>query len=75
MEAGAAATIISALGSGGSGDVLCFLPGAGEIRRLQRLLETRLPASVKIVPLHGNLATQAQDIALQPCADGEGFFS
>ena len=45
------------------GDLLVFLPGAGEIAsvasRLGRL-------DVEVVPLHGRLAAAAQDAALQP---------
>jgi ATP-dependent helicase HrpB len=36
------------------GDVLCFLPGAGEIRRVQRALqEATLERNVDIMPLYG----------------------
>ncbi len=46
------------------GQVLCFLPGAPEIRRamsdLQRL------ADVDVVPLHGSLDAESQDAALRP---------
>ena len=47
------------------GDVLCFLPGATEIRRVQRNLETMdLGRSVDILPLYGDLPLAAQDAAL-----------
>lgn len=54
------------------GDVLVFLPGAGEITRAQRALETTLgPASsVDVRPLFGALSTEAQDLALQPSPTG-----
>ena len=49
------------------GDVLCFLPGMHEIRRTVSLLEqvtwTRGRA---ILPLHGGLTPQAQDVAVGP---------
>ncbi len=53
------------------GDLLVFLPGAGEIRRVAELLEAELPAGRHVVlPLYGDLAATAQDAALR--ADPEG---
>ncbi|MEP6619241.1 MAG: ATP-dependent helicase HrpB [bacterium] len=47
------------------GDVLAFLPGAGEIRRCHRLLEgAELPSHVRVLPLFGDLSSTAQDAAL-----------
>ncbi|RKT52788.1 ATP-dependent helicase HrpB [Saccharothrix australiensis] len=43
------------------GDVLAFLPGVAEIRRCAALLD-----DVDVVPLHGRLASGAQDAALAP---------
>jgi ATP-dependent helicase HrpB len=43
------------------GDVLVFLPGAGEIARVSALIE-----GVDIVPLHGRLSAARQDAALRP---------
>jgi len=49
------------------GDVLVFLPGAGEIRRAVSLLETALPREqFRVLPLFGELPPAAQDAALQP---------
>ena len=54
------------------GDVLCFLPGAAEINRLQRNLETAgLDSNVRVLPLYGDLAGSAQDTALAPAAAGQ----
>ncbi len=53
-----------------AGDVLCFLPGAAEIRRLQRALEESLPADMRVMPLYGELAPAAQDAALAPLPGG-----
>jgi ATP-dependent helicase HrpB len=54
------------------GDVLCFLPGAAEIGRLQRALEDgTLAPGVRLLPLYGDLPPAAQDAALQPAAAGE----
>jgi ATP-dependent helicase HrpB len=47
------------------GDILVFLPGAGEIRRVERgLVEEGLPAGVTVHPLYGALSREAQDRAL-----------
>jgi ATP-dependent helicase HrpB len=54
-----------------SGDVLVFLPGAREIRRVLGLLETAaLAPGVRILPLFGDLAGADQDAALAPSAQG-----
>lgn len=37
LEAAGAAAVRQALAGNATGDVLCFLPGAGEIRRLQAM--------------------------------------
>jgi ATP-dependent helicase HrpB len=50
------------------GDVLVFLPGVGEIRRVQRALST--PGHVDVRPLHGSLPPQEQDAALRPTPPG-----
>jgi ATP-dependent helicase HrpB len=53
------------------GDILVFLPGQGEIRRSQRLLEeSELPPDVRILPLYGELPIEAQDAAIQPGRPG-----
>src|SRR5579859_3767294 len=49
------------------GDILCFLPGAAEIARVQRALNAAGPArGVDILPLYGELAGAARDAALAP---------
>ncbi|MHB8767094.1 MAG: DEAD/DEAH box helicase, partial [Deferrisomatales bacterium] len=51
---------------GGAGDLLCFLPGAGEIRAVARALEPwARDLGVGLVPLHGDLPGPAQDQALR----------
>ena len=52
------------------GDVLVFLPGIGEIRGVQRLLEGSLPAGVDVFPLAGALSLAEQDEALAPSRAG-----
>ncbi len=49
--------------------ILCFLPGAGDIRRVQTELSQRLPRGVRVLPLHGSLQSEAQDAALSSCAE------
>ena len=49
------------------GDVLAFLPGAREIRRVTETLNADLPErEYSILPLHGDLPADAQDAALRP---------
>jgi ATP-dependent helicase HrpB len=55
-----------------AGDILCFLPGAAEIRRVQRTLqESDLDRGVRIMPLYGELEGAEQDAALAPSDPGE----
>ncbi len=54
------------------GSVLAFLPGSGEIRRVERLLaEGPLPAHVLLTPLYGDMSLEAQDIAIRPAPAGQ----
>ena len=54
------------------GDVLVFLPGAGEIRRVESLLcDGDLPPGVRVAPLHGMLPLAEQDAAIAPARPGE----
>lgn len=52
------------------GDLLVFLPGIGEIRRVEDLLRASLPADVDVRPLAGALSTADQDLALRPSPPG-----
>jgi ATP-dependent helicase HrpB len=53
------------------GDLLVFLPGAREIRRVQALLTgDAAAAGARLLPLFGELAAEEQDAALAPAADG-----
>ena len=53
------------------GDLLVFLPGAGEIRRTaERLEDAELPASVTVHPLFGALPRGEQDAAIRPSPEG-----
>ncbi len=51
------------------GDMLVFLPGAGEIRRVQGMLGD-LGAGVDVYPLFGELAPGEQDAAIAPARPG-----
>jgi ATP-dependent helicase HrpB len=53
-----------------SGDVLVFLPGAREIRRVQGLIESKDEAPVRVLPLFGELSPEDQDAALTPSVPG-----
>jgi ATP-dependent helicase HrpB len=46
------------------GHVLCFLPGAGEIRRVVDDITARAGTEVEVRPLHGGLTAPEQDSAL-----------
>ncbi len=59
-----------ALAETDSGDLLVFLPGAREIRRVQDGLAGALPAQVQVAPLYGELEGPAQEEALAPAAPG-----
>jgi ATP-dependent helicase HrpB len=49
------------------GHLLVFLPGMGEIKRLQKRIEgTAARANALVLPLHGSLPPAEQDLALAP---------
>src|SRR5271166_931941 len=53
------------------GSILAFLPGQGEIRRVEERLKERIgdPAIV-LAPLYGAMDREAQDLALEPARPG-----
>jgi ATP-dependent helicase HrpB len=53
-----------------SGSMLVFLPGAGEIRRVEERLAGALPSHVDLYPLHGSLPPAQQDAAIAPSPPG-----
>lgn len=53
-----------------SGSLLLFLPGAGEIQRVQTQLVERVSADVDLCPLYGALSLADQRRAILPAADG-----
>jgi ATP-dependent helicase HrpB len=53
------------------GSLLVFLPGEGEIRRVEeKLLAGDLPANCDVRPLYGAMALGDQDEAIRPSPDG-----
>jgi len=64
LENRVAAAVCTALTAPDCGDILVFLPGAGEIRACERALESLTEA--EILPLHGQLPPEAQDRPLSP---------
>lgn len=70
IEAPVARAIRAALAAN-DGDILTFLPGAGEIRRVASMLGgDSLPPDVDVVPLFGALSGADQDRALAPPPHG-----
>lgn len=54
-----------------TGDILVFLPGTGEINRVQSLVApTGKESKFVVLPLYGNLRQQDQDFVLRPSVDG-----
>ena len=63
-------TVLKALRSD-HGSMLVFLPGQGEIRRIERqLIEHIKDTTIDIAPLYGAMDQRAQDLAVQPAAQG-----
>src|SRR3982751_3047915 len=70
MEPPAARLVRDALAQH-DGDVLVFLPGAGEIRRVEEMLSADgVPPGVRVLPLFGSMAQEAQDEAIRPSPPG-----
>lgn len=63
---GVAGAVVQALRDEDAGDVLVFLPGAGEIRRVEAVLAEHPAArGITIAPLYGDLPAEAQDRAIK----------
>ncbi|HQU70340.1 MAG TPA: ATP-dependent helicase HrpB [Albidovulum sp.] len=52
------------------GGILVFLPGEGEIRRVEALLQNRLPGDCVVRPLFGAMDFAAQRAAIAPAREG-----
>lgn len=69
FEDAAAALTMRALDES-DGDALVFLPGVGEISRVEAMLKRDLPNAVDVRPLHGEMALSAQRAALRTSPPG-----
>lgn len=65
--------VVDRLRQGAEGDLLCFLPGTGEIRRTMESVSRRMgrDARVRLLPLHGDMEPDEQDEALRPAPAGD----
>lgn len=64
-------TVFEAL-SNQEGDILVFLPGVGEIKRVAALIQEKLnDPCVSLYPLYGNLTKNEQDDAIRPSGPGK----
>ncbi|SEN21026.1 ATP-dependent helicase HrpB [Pseudorhodobacter antarcticus] len=70
LEPEMAALIVQALEECPEGGLLAFLPGEGEIRRVEAALAGRLPPDCTVRPLFGNMPFADQRAALAPQASG-----
>ena len=71
VESLVAATIARALQEEGRGDVLVFLPGQREIRKVESLLEQKeLPENVRVHLLFGEASADQQRLSLAPAFKG-----
>jgi ATP-dependent helicase HrpB len=66
-----AATVREALERVPEGDVLCFLPGAGEIARVAGLLREGRPLDAEVLQLHGRAPAGTQDAVLRGRGPGD----
>ncbi len=66
----AAADLVAQAVTETQGGVLVFLPGEGEIRRVQARLDGRLPSDCSIRPLFGALPFAQQRAAIAPVSSG-----
>jgi ATP-dependent helicase HrpB len=56
-----------------TGHVLCFLPGASEVRRAAADLRSSLPGGIEVVELHGSLPAEEQDRAVAARPEGRAY--
>jgi ATP-dependent helicase HrpB len=66
----AAANLVRAAAEETEGGILVFLPGEGEIRRVEALLSGHLPADCALRPLFGAMDFAAQRAAILPARTG-----
>ena len=70
FEPALADLVVQAVGETPEGGVLVFLPGEGEIRRVEALLKGRLPGNCVVRPLFGAMDFAAQRAAVGLVASG-----
>lgn len=70
-EAAVAGLVEQAADDCAEGGILVFLPGEGEIRRVEALLKGRLPPGIDIRPLFGAMDFAAQRAVLSPAPTGQ----
>ncbi|MFZ5625044.1 MAG: ATP-dependent helicase HrpB [Gemmatimonadota bacterium] len=76
VEDAVASAVLDALAEE-EGDVLVFLPGAGEIARVKERLDAHIgnsplaPSTVRLYPLHGTMSAADQDAAIAPSPPGQ----
>ena len=61
---------LEALADNPDSSILVFLPGQGEINRVDNGLSGQVPPDTKVMPLYGNLSQTEQQAAIEPCAPG-----
>jgi ATP-dependent helicase HrpB len=52
-----------------SGQILCFLPGAREVRDAAAEVRANVPSGIEVVELHGSLPADEQDAAMRPSSN------
>ena len=73
LENGLVTTVVSAVLNAldsDDGSLLVFLPGVGEIKRVQSVLKDKVQKHVLITPLYGALSRDEQERAIEPAIDG-----
>jgi len=65
FETAVSETVVRAMGEE-TGDALVFLPGVGEISRVERMLGGRLGGDTVVQALHGSMPFERQRAALRP---------
>ncbi|WP_199613580.1 ATP-dependent helicase HrpB [Paenibacillus alkalitolerans] len=72
IDGRAVKAVLEALEEHDEGDILVFLPGIGEIRRVEaQLNEACRLMPVRVAPLYGSLSAEEQDRAIAPGVGGE----
>jgi ATP-dependent helicase HrpB len=66
----AANALSELLAAGAAGDVLIFMPGAGEIRRcIDEISARKYNEKLRLLPLYGEMSSEAQRAVFSPCEE------